>query len=342
MWTKDENSFYHFSKDRYDIRNLLNKEHNEKAAKKSNSNTKYISYHSTIDAIAPYEDKKSFYDELSKLGFDTELKTISQSSEIDGSFIKSLKHGLDMSMKQLANKELPTALKIRSDSAEHNIEPISFQCENENYNFEDIDGVFSATLSPIENIENKIVETFNKNMEYFKKNQLNLYSKLASFDSAVEQGLYTNKYDLVFKNNYFDVKEFATNNYLYSDNSNKYAYDVSKKFINSIDKFIFFGVGLGVHINQIDKNVNAQSYLIIEDDLELFKLSTFVTPYYELAKKSELYFSVFEEDNEFSKIVKQFFDDLKDGEKTVSHFELNNNYKNKIFLLNDTLGTLNG
>lgn len=341
MWTKDENSFYHFSKDRYDIRDLSNKTHNEKAAKISNSNTKYISYHSVTDAIAPYEDKKGFYEQLSELGFDVKLKSISESSEIDGSFIKSLKHGLDMSIKQLANKELPDALKIKSDSSEHSIESISYQCESENYNFEDINGVFSAEISPVKNIEDTIVETFNKNMEYFEQNQPNIYSKLASFDSAVEQGLYTNKYDMVFNNNYFDVRELSTNKYLYSDNSNKYAYEVSKKFDNSVDKFIFFGIGLGLHIDQIDKKVNAKSYLIIEDDLELFKLSTFITPYYELVKRSELYFSVFEGDEEFSNIVTEFFDDLKGSEKTVSHFEMNNNYKNKIFLLNDTIGKLN-
>ncbi|WP_373072012.1 DUF2920 family protein [Sulfurimonas sp.] len=342
MWSKNEKSFYHFSQDNYDIRDLSNKVHNELMSKKSNSNTKYISYHFKDDDIAPYEDKEKFYKELSALGFDTTLKTISEDSQVDGKFIKSLKHGFDMSMKELANIELPGVLKIRSDSSEHDIEPVTYQCKSVNYNFEDINGIFSAILSPTENIEEKVIEIFNKNMEYFEKYQPNVYSKLASLDSAVEQGLYNNKYDLIFNNNYFDVKEFATNNYLYSDNSKKYAYEVSKKFNKSVDKFIFFGVGLGLHIVQIDKNIGAKSYLIIEDDLELFKLSTFVIPYYEIAKNSKLYFSVFAEENEFSKIAKEFFEDLKYGQKTVDSFEMNSNYKNQIFLLNNIIGELNG
>lgn len=69
--------------------------------------------------------------------------------------------------------------------------------------------------------------------------------------------------------------------------------------MKKLEKFIFFGTGLGGHIVEIDKKISATSYFIIEDDLELFRLSLLVTPYYSLAKKSTLYFSVFDEEGEF-------------------------------------------
>jgi len=339
-WSKDENSFYHFSKDRYEIRDLSNKNHNELIAKKSNSKIKYISYHSTKDTIAPYKDKEEFYKELNNLGFDAELKTISDSDQIDGRFIKSLKHGLDMSLKELANVELPNALNVKHSHNNSEIEPISYECDSVKYNFEEINGVYSATLSPIKNIEEAVVDRFEKNMKYFENDQPELYAKLASFDSAIEQDLYQNRYDLVFNNNNFDVKEFETGNYLYGCNSKKYAYEVGEKLKNKIDKFIFFGIGLGVHLENILKNSEAKNCLIIEDDLELFKLSTFVTPYYKLAKSSDLYFSVFDDEESFSKTAKLFFEDIKDGKKDLNSFEMNNNYKNKVLQLSNVVSEL--
>jgi len=76
------------------------------------------------------------------------------------------------------------------------------------------------------------------------------------------------------------------------------------------EKFIFFGVGLGTHLKSIDEKINSDFYLIVEDDLELFRLSLFVTDYSKLAKNSELYFCIFEEDSS-SKVIMEYF--LEDG-----------------------------
>ena len=78
--------------------------------------------------------------------------------------------------------------------------------------------------------------------------------------------------------------------------------------IKKIDKFIFVGVGLGTHIVSIDEKVNASDYLIIEDDFELFRLSLFVTPYYEIAKKTRLTFSIAQNKQQFSETVTLFLE----------------------------------
>jgi len=76
--------------------------------------------------------------------------------------------------------------------------------------------------------------------------------------------------------------------------------------LKNVFKYIFFGTGLGLHLNTIDKKIQADVYLIIEDDLELFRLSLFTTNYAQLAKNSRLIFSIFEDQNEFVTTAETF------------------------------------
>ena len=77
--------------------------------------------------------------------------------------------------------------------------------------------------------------------------------------------------------------------------------------MKSIDKFIFSGVGLGIHLLTIQQKVNASYIFIIEDNLELFRLSLFVTPYNILAKTATLFLSVMETEYDFTKSFESFF-----------------------------------
>ncbi len=74
-------------------------------------------------------------------------------------------------------------------------------------------------------------------------------------------------------------------------------------------KFAFFGVGLGVHIEEANKKLNSDFYLFVEDDLELFRLSLFVVDYSKLATNSELYFAVFEDNDDARAIFEEFLED---------------------------------
>ena len=214
-----------------------------------------------------------------------------------------------------------------------------------------------------ESFEEIALSTYQNNLLYFEESQKAIYSKLISFQSALDNGYYQSNYDLILQENYFDVLELATQNYLYAQNSDDYAtlaaqsidfdkknnvYETFRKItieekdlqtyetmdiktnnlsglasilhyirvnnnatntLKSIQKFIFFGVGLGQHLITINNKINAKKYLIVEDDLELFKLSLFTTPYYELALKSELVFSVFDSKEEFTKIAVKFLEE---------------------------------
>lgn len=62
----------------------------------------------------------------------------------------------------------------------------------------------------------------------------------------------------------------------------------NKKF-KKIDKFIFLGTLLGRHIPKIAKKINASSYLILERNLEIFRLSLFTVDYTVLAKNGAVF-----------------------------------------------------
>jgi len=225
-------------------------------------------------------------------------------------------------------------------------------------------------------LEKKAIATYQQNMLYFQKNHTNIYEKLLAFDEAIENQHYQNRYDLIFKESYFDVLEIQTNKYLYNTNSLDYAsmvansisfdkksnlYETFKKInfktenitqyeeinfienaltglvpildytnqhslknseLKSIDKFIFFGVGLGQHLLSIDTKIRAKMYFIVEDDLELFKLSLFTTPYYKLAQNAKLVFSVFESKEEFSNTASIFLEPLFYYNHYIKYFQM--------------------
>jgi len=76
--------------------------------------------------------------------------------------------------------------------------------------------------------------------------------------------------------------------------------------MNTIDKCILIGTGLGLHIPILHKKILAKQYIIVEDNLELFKLSLFTTNYYEIANNAELYFSVSDDENLFLQTMGSF------------------------------------
>jgi len=212
-------------------------------------------------------------------------------------------------------------------------------------------------------IEQQALQNFQENMLFFEKEDPHLFQKISALNLAIEKGYYKEKYALEYKNEgYFDVLEIATDKYLYTQDSNKYAkdaaasvdykkvdnlfetfYNISFEEVNPKDletkdvikysystvaslinysnkhaaktettmkkiyKFIFVGVGLGTHITAIHQKILSNVYLIIEDDLELFRLSLFVTNYKDLTHKgAKLFFSVFDEESEFKNKVQAF------------------------------------
>lgn len=205
-------------------------------------------------------------------------------------------------------------------------------------------------------IEQQAQEVFQNNILFLQSAHFDLYQKIAAFENAIENGFYTTKYELEYKNEgYFDVIEKETGKWLYNIDSNKHAENIAQSIdfskednlfetfrdlyftdedvekyeqmdliesslatiapivhytnqyadkttttMKKIYKFIFVGVGLGLHLRKVHQKLQSNVYFIIEDDLELFYLSLFTCDYAALTDNgANLHFSVFEEENDF-------------------------------------------
>lgn len=226
----------------------------------------------------------------------------------------------------------------------------------------------------MQEIQTKAIHTYEQNLQYLSQHEPELFRKIQLFDRNDLE--IVPKYELEYKNGYFDVVELSSNLFLYNEDSNKYAKNVAKTIdytktsflfegiqdyqltpetlqrvkkaqddesirlndvlpimyeamklapkttlIKHIDKFIFIGVGLGQHIIETDHKLNASEYLIIEENIELFRLSLFITPYYELAKKSTLHFSIAQNENEFLSTMVLFLEGTFYNNRYLKYFK---------------------
>ena len=94
----------------------------------------------------------------------------------------------------------------------------------------------------MQSIEERAIDIFQNNLAYFKNEHPEVYLKIDILNQAITEGIYNEKYSLEYKNGYFDVLELATNNYLYNQDSNEYANEVTnnvnfKKSDNVIEGF---------------------------------------------------------------------------------------------------------
>ncbi|PHS56701.1 MAG: hypothetical protein COB17_08320 [Sulfurimonas sp.] len=246
----------------------------------------------------------------------------------------------------------------------------------------------------MQDIELKAMQCYEKNLKYFSSSQADLLKKIQLFNIAEADALVHTKYDLEYKDNYFDVKNLQYEQYLYNEDSIKYALAVADKInynkksflfnaildyhltdeqikkiqaktelkqssikdvlpimhyamktapktttMKTIDKFIFIGTGLGTHISAIDKKLHSSEYLIIEDDLELFKLSLFVTPYYEIAKDANLFFAISQGENDFTKSMSAFLEGSFYNNRYIKYNHFPNHSANKLKLIQNNLAS---
>lgn len=201
-------------------------------------------------------------------------------------------------------------------------------------------------------IEQKAIQTYSANMTYFSNQHPELFKKLNLLETAIAQGKYRSKYELEYKDGYFDIYIHESNSFLYGNSSVQFAADMAKNadlkknthafetvpsysnysgprlpqilplmsYINAntnldmhmkkMYKCIFVGVGLGLHLKTVKHEFHPAECLIIEDDLELFKLSLFTTDYAALAKQTKLHFSIAQTTDQFTLTIRQFLNSL--------------------------------
>ncbi|MEN5387983.1 6-hydroxymethylpterin diphosphokinase MptE-like protein [Aliarcobacter skirrowii] len=92
----------------------------------------------------------------------------------------------------------------------------------------------------------------------------------------------------------------------YSSALNDYLDTYQNKRYKSISKFAFLGVFLGRHIPKIAQKIDAEIYLVLEESLEIFRLSLFTVDYTILAKNSGVIFSIMEDTKQIESKIDKF------------------------------------
>ncbi|MFG5096664.1 DUF2920 family protein [Campylobacter lari] len=146
-WTTNKQSPFYFSFARELIRNILNEEHLKIQSKYPNP--KYIFYHSKFDTtIAPCEEKEKLFNILDNLNFKYDSYIIDNKDQIDGKFIKTLEHGLGMSIKTLIKKHLPKILEENLQDKTCKKE-ISYKSDDLIYTFKEEDSKIKLSINKV-------------------------------------------------------------------------------------------------------------------------------------------------------------------------------------------------
>ena len=112
--------------------------------------------------------------------------------------------------------------------------------------------------------------------------------------------------------------------------ANKFAQKPTSE-MKKLYKFIFFGTGLGTHLTTIHQKIQSNVYFIVEDDLELFRLSMFVTSYKSLTDNgAKIFFSVFDNEDEFVINAGYFFNEMFIYNQYLKYFAMLNHPESKI------------
>ncbi|PIF03801.1 MAG: hypothetical protein CSA86_04670 [Arcobacter sp.] len=99
--------------------------------------------------------------------------------------------------------------------------------------------------------------------------------------------------------------------------------DLENIEFQKIMKFVYIGVGLGYHIQEIEKKVESYTTLIIEPELEIFRLSLFTTDYTLFAKGNRtLFLNVGAEISQREQVFSDFYHTHSYMNYNIKHYTL--------------------
>ncbi len=114
-------------------------------------------------------------------------------------------------------------------------------------------------------------------------------------------------------------------------------YSSSKIQLQKLEKFVFFGSLLGRHIDLFVQTHKPKAILIAEKDIEIFKLSLFVTDYSKIAQTCKIVFAITTKEEEFKKAVNEFLKEFDLFNYIIKFAVINDDY---LDFINTFLNTL--
>lgn len=200
-------------------------------------------------------------------------------------------------------------------------------------------------MSSLEEIQITLAQIYKKNIHHLQNNYKHIHTQIVEFEASNIENYFIdfvdNHFELIDKkgNKTYNCDPFYDaqyrTNHLFNDNiftliretdnlndqfhynNHINAYEQLNEYIHlfnqtntdinsNINKFIFIGTILGVHINDIHEKIKASSYLIIEPNIEIFRLSLFLTDYTKLCQESKVFFCINFTPITFTHVIKDF------------------------------------
>lgn len=105
--------------------------------------------------------------------------------------------------------------------------------------------------------------------------------------------------------------------------------------MKQVHKLLFLGTGLGIHIPDVVKKMGAKIIFLQEHNLELFRLSLFVSNFSRLAKQTNLYFSVMENEEATRNTFNLFLEKGNNYNLYLKQISLTEEYQEDLFRYQD-------
>ena len=151
--------------------------------------------------------------------------------------------------------------------------------------------------------------TYGRNAHLINENFLNNcdFSKKSIFSNLVNNLYLPRDKNIEISSSKFDILDNIIH-----DNMSQYASVLGHcyfedKIYKEIDKFFFLGNLLGTHLKSFQEKMAFKCCFIYEPNLEIFRLSLFVTDYRSLNDKSQCIFSVMDEEDILVTKLNRFF-----------------------------------
>ncbi len=130
-----------------------------------------------------------------------------------------------------------------------------------------------------------------------------------------------------------DKSELSFHNYLWASIkiiNYTVKYTPNDSYMKRVYKAIFVGTGLGLHIQGIIEKLQSEVIFIQEKNLELFRLSLFVTNYEEISKNRTLFFSILEDVATEQNIFVEFLNKGNNYNLNIKHIPFDDSYKSML------------
>ncbi len=109
--------------------------------------------------------------------------------------------------------------------------------------------------------------------------------------------------------------------------------------LKKLEKYIYFGIGTGEHIKLIQEKIKSSKIIIIENNLELFRLSLFTLDFNNAFGNAHVFYSIAENIVEFKQTFSDFFVDGYNHNQYLKYTLFSQDYISRIKNIQDILIT---